>query len=74
MPLNAVATLKPTVGPLAINHLGQLAAVTISFDLKPGVDSTEPIDLRLYLAVHGEPLTETWQYQWTPPPVAERRF
>jgi HAE1 family hydrophobic/amphiphilic exporter-1 len=37
VPLNSVATLKPTVGPLAINHLGQLAAVTISFDLKPGV-------------------------------------
>src|SRR5438067_12116309 len=37
VPLNAVATLKPTVGPLAINHLGQLPSVTISFDLKPGV-------------------------------------
>jgi HAE1 family hydrophobic/amphiphilic exporter-1 len=37
VPLNSLATLKPTVGPLAINHLGQLAAVTISFDLKPGV-------------------------------------
>ena len=37
VPLNSVATLKPTVGPLAINHLGQLAAVTISFDLRPGV-------------------------------------
>ena len=37
VPLNSLATLKPTVGPLAINHLGQLAAVTISFDLRPGV-------------------------------------
>jgi len=37
VPLNSVATLKPTVGPLAINHLSQLAAVTISFDLRPGV-------------------------------------
>src|SRR2546428_8885219 len=37
VPLNSVATLKPTVGRLAINHLGQLAAVTISFDLRPGV-------------------------------------
>jgi hydrophobic/amphiphilic exporter-1 (mainly G- bacteria), HAE1 family len=37
VPLNSVTTLKPTVGPLAINHLSQLAAVTISFDLKPGV-------------------------------------
>jgi hydrophobic/amphiphilic exporter-1 (mainly G- bacteria), HAE1 family len=37
VPLNSVATLKPTVGPLAINHLGQLASVTISFDLRTGV-------------------------------------
>ena len=37
VPLNSVATLKPTIGPLAINHLGQLAAVTLSFDLRPGI-------------------------------------
>ena len=37
VPLNSVATLKPTIGPLAINHLGQLPAVTISFDLRPGL-------------------------------------
>ena len=37
VPLNSVATLRPTIGPLAINHLGQLPAVTLSFDLRPGV-------------------------------------
>jgi HAE1 family hydrophobic/amphiphilic exporter-1 len=37
VPLNSVASLKPTIGPLAINHLGQLPAVTLSFDLRPGV-------------------------------------
>jgi len=44
VPLNAVATLKPTVGPLAINHQGQLPAVTISFDLRPGVALSQAID------------------------------
>ena len=43
VPLNSVATLKPTVGPLAINHLGQLASVTISFDLKPGVSLSQAL-------------------------------
>jgi len=43
VPLNTVATLRPTVGPLAINHLGQLAAVTISFDLKPGVSLSQAL-------------------------------
>ncbi|MEH2396724.1 efflux RND transporter permease subunit [Nostoc sp.] len=37
VPLNAVATLTKDVGPLTINHQGQLAAVTFSFNLKPGV-------------------------------------
>jgi HAE1 family hydrophobic/amphiphilic exporter-1 len=37
VPLNAVAQLKRDVGPLAVNHLGQLPAVTISFNLQPGV-------------------------------------
>jgi HAE1 family hydrophobic/amphiphilic exporter-1 len=43
VPLNAIATLKPTVGPLAVNHLGQLPSVTISFDLKPGVSLSEAL-------------------------------
>jgi HAE1 family hydrophobic/amphiphilic exporter-1 len=37
VPLNAVARLTPGIGPLTVNHLGQLPSVTISFDLKPGV-------------------------------------
>ncbi|HSC22409.1 MAG TPA: multidrug efflux RND transporter permease subunit [Casimicrobiaceae bacterium] len=44
VPLNAVATLKPTIGPLAINHQGQLPSVTISFDLAPGVALSQAID------------------------------
>ncbi len=37
VPLNAVARLVPGIGPLTVNHLGQLPSVTISFDLKAGV-------------------------------------
>ncbi|HYA31294.1 MAG TPA: efflux RND transporter permease subunit [Thermodesulfovibrionales bacterium] len=37
VPLNAAANLSRGVGPLTVNHLGQLPAVTISFNLKPGV-------------------------------------
>src|SRR5262245_2980288 len=42
-------------------------------DLRPTDDSIEPIDLRLYLRLGHEALTETWVYQWTPPAAAERR-
>lgn len=37
VPLNAVASLRHGLGPLSINHLGQLPSVTISFNIKPGV-------------------------------------
>ncbi|MFP5212310.1 MAG: efflux RND transporter permease subunit, partial [Acidobacteriota bacterium] len=36
VPLDSVARLKPTIGPLMVNHTGQLPSVTISFNLKPG--------------------------------------
>ena len=55
VPLGTVAKLTSTVGPLTVNHLGQLPAVTVSFNLRPGValgDAVEQIqkverDLRL---------------------------
>ncbi|HMA53084.1 MAG TPA: efflux RND transporter permease subunit, partial [Acidobacteriota bacterium] len=37
VPLDAVARLVPSVGPLTVNHQGQIPAVTVSFNLKPGV-------------------------------------
>jgi HAE1 family hydrophobic/amphiphilic exporter-1 len=37
VPLDTVATLSKSLGPLTVNHLGQLPAVTISFNTKPGV-------------------------------------
>ena len=43
VPLKAVADLKEDVGPLAINHSGQLPSVTISFNLKPGTALGEAV-------------------------------
>jgi len=36
VPLSAFATVDRTIGPTSINHVGQLQAVTISFNLAPG--------------------------------------
>jgi HAE1 family hydrophobic/amphiphilic exporter-1 len=44
IPLNAVATLTPGIGPLTVNHLGQLPAVTISFNTRPGVSLSEAVE------------------------------
>jgi HAE1 family hydrophobic/amphiphilic exporter-1 len=43
VPLNAVARVSQNVGPLSINHIGQLPAVTISFDLAPGLSIGDAI-------------------------------
>jgi len=36
IPLNTVARFTKGTGPLSVNHQGQLPAVTLSFNLKPG--------------------------------------
>jgi hydrophobic/amphiphilic exporter-1 (mainly G- bacteria), HAE1 family len=36
VPLSSVATVQRKVGPIAINHAGQLQAITVSFNLAPG--------------------------------------
>ena len=37
VPLSGVASVKSSVGPLQVNHVGQLPSVTLSFNLRPGV-------------------------------------
>ncbi len=37
VPLTAFATVRRTLGPTAVNHQGQLQAITISFNLAPDV-------------------------------------
>jgi glucans biosynthesis protein len=46
----------------------------VIFDLALGDDSVEPVNLRLFLELDGEALSETWTYQYTPPPAAQRRL
>ena len=52
--------------------LGAINGWRAMFDLVPDANSTEPITLRLFLRAGGQPLSETWLYEWVPPPQAER--
>jgi len=45
VPLSTVAEFTRTLGPLTVNHLGQLPAVTISFNPKPGVALGQAVEL-----------------------------
>ncbi|HEX8009850.1 MAG TPA: efflux RND transporter permease subunit [Casimicrobiaceae bacterium] len=66
VPLNAVATLKPTVGPLVVNHLAQLPSVTLSFDLKPGVSLSQALaEIRQVTAQMQLPATIIGTFQGT---------
>jgi multidrug efflux pump len=41
VPLSAISHFEPSTGPLGVNHQGQFAATTISFNLKPGVSLSQ---------------------------------
>jgi glucans biosynthesis protein len=63
-------------GTVEITSARPLASVNgwrAMFDVVPG-PTADPITLRLYLAVDGQPLTETWLYEWVPPAVADRKL
>jgi glucans biosynthesis protein len=76
----ANGTVEPVItasrGAIEITSARPLAPVQgyrAMFDVRPLDDSTDPIDLRLFLKRNGQPLTETWIYQWNPPSPAERK-
>ncbi len=62
-PLNTLATLTRNIGPLTVNHLGQLPAVTISFNLKPGVALGDGVNLVEKVARKTLPQTVSTSFQ-----------
>jgi HAE1 family hydrophobic/amphiphilic exporter-1 len=64
VPLSAVARLTRSLGPMSISHVGQLPAVTISFNLAPGmslgtaVEQVQKVETDMHL-----PATITGSFQ-----------
>jgi hydrophobic/amphiphilic exporter-1 (mainly G- bacteria), HAE1 family len=65
VPLNAVSGLSTSLGPLTVNHLGQLPSVTVSFDLAPGVSLGQAVNEIQKLASDTLPLTVSASFQGT---------
>jgi HAE1 family hydrophobic/amphiphilic exporter-1 len=65
VPLDSVARLNPTYGPLTVNHLGQLPAVTLSFNLKPGTSLGDALPSVQNLARASLPATISTSFQGT---------
>ncbi len=67
-----ITTSRGLIEIPSVRPLDAVQGYRAIFDLRPDDDSPEPINLRLFLRFDGKPLSETWQYQWTPPTLPER--
>ena len=65
VPLNAVASLTTSLGPLTVNHTGQLPSVTISFNLMPGVALGDAVNEIQKLSADTLPITIRTSFQGT---------
>ena len=66
VPLSAVARFQKSVGPATISHLGQVPAVTLSFNLAPGVSLSQAVERidKAVAQIH-MPATITGSFQGT---------
>ena len=65
VPLQAVVNLTRRLGPLTVNHLGQLPAVTLSFNTRPGVSLGQALGQVSQVARETLPATVTTSFQGT---------
>jgi HAE1 family hydrophobic/amphiphilic exporter-1 len=63
VPLSAVSRFDTNVGPLTVNHTGQLPSVTISFNLAPGVALGQAVSEVRSLASSMLPASITTSFQ-----------
>lgn len=65
VPLETVVETAPAVGPIAVNHNGQFPAVTISFNLRPGISLSQGVDAVNKVATPLLPDSVTAEFQGT---------
>ncbi|MWL74150.1 glucan biosynthesis protein D, partial [Escherichia coli] len=46
----------------------------ILFDWYPTDDSTDPVEMRMFLRCQGDAISETWLYQYFPPAPDKRNY
>ena len=65
VPLGSLASLKYTVGPMSVNHSGQLPSVTMSFNLREGAALGDAVETINKLARETLPATISTSFQGT---------
>jgi len=63
--LSSVAKLERNLGPLTVNHLGQIPSVTVSFNLAPEVSIGQAVDAVTSVAQNTLPATVAYSFQGT---------
>ena len=65
-----VPVITPSRGTVELTSARPLKSIhgyRAMFDLRLPDDRPAPVELRAYLAYRGQPMSETWCYQWMPP-------
>ncbi|MCX6539556.1 MAG: efflux RND transporter permease subunit [Acidobacteria bacterium] len=65
VPLSTIVATRQTVGPLSVNHTGQLPSVTLSFNLRPGVSLGDAVSRVQAVARDILPATVSGSFQGT---------
>ena len=61
----ALSAHNGDIDNVSVQRLVENGMWRVSFRLQP--KNNQAVDLRCYLTLYGEALTETWIYLWTPP-------
>ena len=66
IPIDSLVSMERTVGPLSVNHFGQLPATTVSFNLAPGYPLGQaPADVDAAIRKIGMPVSVNASFQGT---------
>ena len=65
VPLSTLVNTSTGVGPMSVNHSGQLPSVTVSFNLAPGYSLGQAVDAVRDLASHTLPASVSTSFQGT---------
>ena len=63
MPLGSLVSVEEGVGPITVNHTGQLTSVTISFNTAPGYSLSHAVDAITALAEKNLPLDVSYRFE-----------
>ena len=63
-----------TIKQVEILYVEPIDGYRIQFDWYPDSDSTDAVDMRMFLRTQGETLSETWLYQYFPPAAEKRKY